>query len=234
MLRPDAAHRVLASSLEVASRTDRGVSARANALTVESTFEGPNLLRWLNGIAPDLWFTDATIVPDGFRTRGAVRRVYRYYESNQGRDIERTRAAAQLFIGTVDVRSLARGLTSTSPVLRNVEALELTPRPDGWTIEVRAPAFVWGMVRKIVASLREVDAGRLSLPRLSECLRGERRLTLPMAEPEPLLLWEVQYLQRWSFHWRGPNRRQSEGARERRALIRAQADLYDDRAVDRD
>ena len=80
-------------------------------------------------------------------------------------------------------------------------------------IEVRAPSFVWGMVRKIVAALREYDAARVSLDELSAALRGEIRLPLPLAEPERLILWEVEYPLTWMFRWPGPNRRQAEWIR---------------------
>jgi len=65
------------------------------------------------------------------------------------------------------------------------------------------------MVRKVVAALREVDAGRLTLPRLNASLAGSERLTLPLAEPEPLVLWRVEYDVPWQFFWGGPNRHQA-------------------------
>jgi len=213
------------TSLEVASRTDRGVSARGNALTVESRLEGPALLRVMNGASPDMWFTDAAPVPEGFRVRLAQRRVYRYFESDRGRNLERTRAAAQLFCGEVDVRSFGRQLTSGPPVRRPIEAVAILPEPEGWVIEVRAPSFVWGMVRKIVAALREVDAGRLDLEDLSAALRGEGRVALPLAEPEPLVLWDVEYPVAWTVHWTGPNRKQSSTAQRGHSSSRARLRL---------
>ena len=79
----------------------------------------------------------------------------------------------------------------------------------GARIEVNAPSFVWGMVRKMVAALREVDSGRLSLSRLESAIHGRERLTLPLAEADRLVLWDVDYGLEWSNVWRGPNRQQS-------------------------
>ena len=64
------------AKIGVASRTDRGVSAVGNALTLTSAFPPTALLRALNGIEPDIFFTAATAVPESFRVRSAVRRVY--------------------------------------------------------------------------------------------------------------------------------------------------------------
>ena len=193
----------------MASRTDRGVSAVGNALTLESSFSGSTLLRSLNGIAPDIFFTAASEVPEGFRERGAIRRIYRYFEPTPPQDLRRVIEAGRLFTGTVDVRSFGRGLPSSTPVWRSIEAVRLLSESDGVVVEVRAPSFVWGMVRKVVAALREVDAGRLTMSRLVDALAGAERLTLPMAEPEPLVLWTVEYDVPWEFFWNGPNRHQA-------------------------
>ncbi len=110
------------------------------------------------------------------------------------------------------------------------------PEPEGWVIEVRAPSFVWGMVRKIVAALREVDAGRLGLETLSAALGGEGRVALPLAEPEPLVLWDVEYPIAWTVHWTGPNRKQSSAATSGHSSSRARLHLLREigRGGDRD
>jgi tRNA pseudouridine(38-40) synthase len=184
------------------------VSALGNALVLTSGYSGPVLLRMLNGIAPDIVFTAARPVTDSFRVRSAVRRVYRYFEPQGSHDFRRWPAAARRFSGEVDVRSFGRGVPSGFPVWRNMESVTVTPRPGGAEVEVRAPSFVWGMVRKIVAALREVDAGRLSVEQLESALHGQTRLMLPLAEPERLVLWDVEYSVPWEFHWNGPNRHQ--------------------------
>jgi tRNA pseudouridine38-40 synthase len=218
------------ANLEVASRTDRGVSARANALALTSRLTGSALLRALNGIAPDLWFTAATEIPADFRVRHARRRTYRYYESGPASIPGAVVRASALFHGDIDVRSFGRDLAQDSPVRRTVESLLVRAEDGGWVIEVQAPAFVWGMVRKMVGALREVEAGRLSIPALAAALRGEARLTLPMAEPEPLVLWDVEFDRLWTVRWRGPNRRQTEWMRTERARARARHARWNDPA----
>jgi tRNA pseudouridine38-40 synthase len=198
-----------AARLEVASRTDRGVHARANVLAVSSDRSGPSLLRGFNGIAPDIFCTAAVPVPEGLRVRHAVRRVYRYFEPRDPVALESWQEAARLFRGPVDVRSFGRGLRADSPTVRTMESVEVRAVPGGLVIEFRAPSFVWGMVRKMVGAMREYDGGRLSLTHLRAALEGKERLTLPLAEPERLVLWEVEYPISWTIAWSGPNRHQS-------------------------
>jgi len=197
-------------ALEVASRTDRGVSARANVLTLRSALAGPTLLRALNGISPELFFSAATPVDDSFRVRHARYRVYRYFDPRPVRAPRRRADAARQFRGLVDVRSIARGVPPERPRWQPIESVTSHAWRTGTLLEVRAPSFVWGMVRKIVAALREVDDGRLSLADLRAALKGRERLTLPLAEPEPLVLWDVRYPIRWTVRWTGPNRYQQE------------------------
>lgn len=205
------------SRVAVASRTDRGVSARANALTLESGLDGRALLGALNGISPEIWFTAATSVPPQFRARHATRRVYRYFESGSIHSLASCAGAARLFSGDVDIRSFGRGLAGDRSSRRTIESVTVAAAGTGAVIEVRAPSFVWGEVRKIVSALREIDSGRLSLSVLRRALEGNVRLGLPLAEAEPLVLWDVEYPIEWQYGWRGPNRHQSARWRSQRA-----------------
>jgi len=216
-----------AARLAVASRTDAGVSARANALVLESELPGPALLRTFNGISSAIFATAATPVDGSFRVRSAARRTYRYYEPPGPHRLGRWRAAARALEGTIDVRSFGRGLPADRPVRRTVDALRVRPRDGGLELEIVARAFVWGMVRKIVAALREVDAGRLSTERLAAAAAGRVRLTLPLAEPEGLVLWDVEYPVRWAHFATGPNRAQARRETATRRDLWAQGRVLD-------
>lgn len=184
--------------LAVASRTDRGVSARANAVAIRSTLGPTALLRALNGLTPSIWFTHLAEIPAGVRPRDAEERTYRYWERPSARVPPGWPEAAERLTGRIDVRSFGRGIPPDRPTWRTVASID--PRIEaGWhVVEVRAPSFVWGMVRKIVGALRAVEDGRLTLGALTAAARGERRLTLSMAEPERLVLWETGYSRPWT------------------------------------
>jgi len=211
--------------VEAASRTDRGVSARANVLGLTSFREPRALLRALNGIAPDLYFTALAPAPEGSRIRGALRRTYRYFEESKGRNLALYRSAARVLSGRIDVRSFGREVPSADPLWRDIDHVTVRDAAGGWEVEVAAPSFVWGMVRKIVGACREVDSGRLPLSRLRRAVAGSERLTLPMAEASPLVLWEVDYGEPWTHVWAGPNRQQRQMLRTQAMVRRAQASV---------
>jgi tRNA pseudouridine38-40 synthase len=216
------------AGISVASRTDRGVSARANALTLTSGLEGRALLRSLNGLAPDLLFRAASPVPPEFDPRKARSRWYRYFQSADGRSREAWRENARLLTGRLDVRSFGRGIPSDRPTWREVDRLEVSQKGRWLVVDVRARSFVWGMVRKIVAALRAIEDGTIAPEAVARAVRGELRLTLPLAEAEPLVLWEVAYPIRWAYHAEGTARhhvayraREGERARVRGRLLDA-------------
>jgi tRNA pseudouridine38-40 synthase len=186
------------AGVSVSSRTDRGVSARGNALALTASLPPAALLRALNGISPEIRFTQLAEVPEGFRPRSAQQRWYRYWERPATSVPSPWAEAAAALVGRIDTRSFGRGLPAGAPTWRTVDSVDPGVEGDWLVVDVRARSFVWGMVRKIVAALREVEAGRLTVPELREAVQGRRRLTLPMAEPDRLVLWETSYPVAWT------------------------------------
>ena len=183
----------LPRSLPVASRTDRGVSARANALVVDSPLPGRSLLRALNGIAPDIFFSAAHAVDETFNPRHATSRTYWYLEPDAGRDLRSWQDAGAHFVGRVDVRTFGRAVPTDHPTWRAITQVSVVSDPPWIVVRVTAPAFVWGMVRKIVAAIARTAAGELALADLDSAIEGRHRLTIPLAAPEGLILWDVRY-----------------------------------------
>jgi tRNA pseudouridine(38-40) synthase len=174
---------------------------------LSSDLPGPSLLRALNGIAPEIWFLAAAPVDERFVVRHAQERRYRYFEPRAGTDPDRWRAAASWFVGEHDVRAFSRRFASGPPLRRRIDAITVRTEGRWLVVELRAPSFVWGMVRKIIAALRAFDRGARTERELREALEGRRPLTLPLAEPERLVLWNVEHGIRLPVRAEGPGRR---------------------------
>jgi len=160
-----------------AGRTDAGVHATGQviAFTYPGSLSETALIDALNGtLPPDLAVRDVRRATDGFHPRYAARyREYRYSIWNGPRSPLRERTA--LWVRQdLDVAAMARaasalegrhdfsafGGTDPQPI-RTVHRLRV--RRDGSlvTIDVRADAFLRGMVRRIVATLVAVGKGQL-------------------------------------------------------------------------
>jgi tRNA pseudouridine38-40 synthase len=171
-----------------AGRTDAGVHATGQviAFTYEGRLPAADLGRAIDALLPpDVSMRGVRRAPDGFNPRYAARyREYRYTVWNGPRsplrertalgvrvplDIAAMALAGSVFEGRHDFSAF--GVTGRSPV-RTVQSVRV--RKDGRTvtIDVRADAFLRGMVRRMVAALLEVGLGRLNDAAVRSALAG--------------------------------------------------------------
>jgi tRNA pseudouridine38-40 synthase len=169
-----------------AGRTDAGVHAAGQviAFTYAGRLSAEELGRALDALLPaDVAIRDVRPAPARFHPRYAARyREYRYTVWNGPRSPLRERTALGVRV-PLDTAAMARaglvlegrhdfsafGAADRNPV-RTVHAVRV--RRDGplVTIDVRADAFLRGMVRRIVAVLLEVGRGKLDETAVREAL----------------------------------------------------------------
>jgi tRNA pseudouridine38-40 synthase len=169
-----------------AGRTDAGVHATGQVIsfTYPGSLSVEALMKALNGtLPPDVAIRDLRRAPGEFNPRYAARyREYRYSVWNGPRSPLRERTA--LWVRQdLDIAAMSRAATAfegrhdfsafggadPQPV-RTVHRLRV--RRDGSlvTIDVRADAFLRGMVRRIVAALLAVGRGQLGASAVPELL----------------------------------------------------------------
>jgi tRNA pseudouridine38-40 synthase len=160
-----------------AGRTDAGVHAigQVIAFTYSGRLTADELTAALNGTLPhDVAIRDLRRAPERFHPRHAARyREYRYTVWNGPRSPLRERTAlsvrvpldtaameraGSVFVGRHDFSAF--GAADRQPV-RTVHSVRVRRTGRLVTIDVRADAFLRGMVRRIVAVLLEVGAGKM-------------------------------------------------------------------------
>ena len=160
-----------------AGRTDAGVHAREQVIgfTYSGRLTEVDLGRALDALLPpDLSVSNVRRAPAGFNPRYAARyREYRYTVWNGPRSPLRERTALGVR-DPLDTAAMARagsvlegrhdfsafGATDRGPV-RTVHAVRVRREGSLVTMDVRADAFLRGMVRRIVAVLLEVGRGKM-------------------------------------------------------------------------
>jgi len=171
-----------------AGRTDAGVHAAGQviAFTYAGRLDAPALEAALNGqLPPDIAISGVRRVPVGFHPRHAARyREYRYTVWNGPRsplrerfalgvrvplDVAAMERAGQALIGRHDFSAFGAVVEDRSPV-RTVHAVRVRRQGSTVTIDVRADAFLRGMVRRIVAVLLEVGRGTMTERQVREAL----------------------------------------------------------------
>jgi tRNA pseudouridine38-40 synthase len=148
------------------------------AFTFTGRVTPSKLEKALNGqLPPDIAIRDLRPVAPEFHPRRAARyREYRYTVWNGPRsplherqalgvrdplDIDAMARAGQAFIGPHDFSAFGAVVGGRSAV-RNVHAVRVGKKGSLVTIDVRANAFLRGMVRRMVAVLLEVGHGRMN------------------------------------------------------------------------
>lgn len=180
----------------VAGRTDKGVSARMQVLSVRLAREAS-----LTGLADalrrelpeDLGLHLAREAPPGFHAAwSATSKEYRYVVPPQDAgDLERLREAAALIPGTRDFRVFHFKTSETKP--RTVTSVEVLPSPERVTLRFVGEQFARHMVRMLTGALLAVARGEVPLEVFRRGLDAQTNFHCPTAPPEPLVLWDVGY-----------------------------------------
>ncbi|MGE5251109.1 MAG: tRNA pseudouridine(38-40) synthase TruA [Bacteroidota bacterium] len=206
-------------SVIMAGRTDTGVhaSGQVAAFDLDWSHAPEDLLHALNAaLPPDLAVRAARVAAPDFHPRFDARSrryCYRLY-CEPVRDPLRDRLAwrvwpavaledlapvAALFLGTHDFAAFGSPVSRKGTTVRTVEAAAWRDREDGLSFEIRANAFLYRMVRRIVFVQVAVAQGKCSARAVSSLLRGgvpgSRGETLPagLAPAHGLTLVEVTY-----------------------------------------
>ena len=201
-------------SIILAGRTDSGVHAMGQVAAFDFVWAHSNeqLLKALNAKLPaDIAIKGLYEAQTDFHPRfDATAREYRYrlfceptrdplrekfawrvWPALNGRILQE---AAGIFIGTHDFSSFGSPTSSKGTTVRTVTKAEWCEMPDGeWQFKVRADAFLYRMVRRLVFVQVSVARGKCSGEEVQKALRKPVRLPSGLAPAHGLTLAEVSY-----------------------------------------
>ena len=166
-----------AGPLVVAGRTDTGVHAHGNVVSVDVEGGPPadRAMEALNAVLPaDVAVVRADEAPDGFSARFSARsRSYRYriwrgrarspFEHNRAfwhprpLDLQRLSASAAMIVGEHDFHAFTPTETQHRVFVRNVQDARWHDRGDTVELELTADSFLRHMVRTLVGTMLEFD-----------------------------------------------------------------------------
>ena len=206
-------------SLSVAGRTDTGVHARRQVVSLDLPDAGSagsldpfRLMASLNALTPPgLSVVSLAAAPPGFDARhDATSRSYRYFitpgpvQSPFRRayawhvgyplDVVAMEAASRIVLGRHDFTAFTPAVSERATFTRVVDRCSWRIRGDLLWLEIRSTSFLRHMVRSLVGTMVEVGRGRLGVYDLERLLQGAPRTTAgPTAPPHGLFLWRVTY-----------------------------------------
>jgi len=201
-------------SILCAGRTDTGVHASGQVISFELDWKHgiDTLLKALNAQMPEDIAVDAvSMADDGFHPRyDAISRCYHYRvycqpNRNPLRDrfawrvwppvsIEPMQEAAKILLGTHDFSAFGAPTQKGGHTIRTIFEAEWTRmQEDEFHFSVRANAFLYHMVRKIVFLQVRIGQGLWDIDIFLQGVENKFPQMPGLAKPNGLILVEVQY-----------------------------------------
>lgn len=189
------------SGFEVASRTDKLVSARGAVFSCK--MERPPILMEINSALPrDIGIWAFTEVPETFLSRyNAIYRHYRYlllvhYYENQSKQklsLKPIKKACELTSGHHDFTNFSKKSSENDE--KTIRDLNLSVFKEGpfLIFDFKSRAYLRQQIRKIMAKIIEVGKNEISLKQYSELLDPTKEFSFSPADPDGLILWDIHY-----------------------------------------
>lgn len=183
-------HNLQVTRYRVASRTDRGVSATGQVISIELEAE-PDVAGINAKLPEDIAFLAATEVDPGFDARKMARgKHYRYVcEVPTDFDVGLAKQAAEMFSGEHDFFNFCKrkpGVPTTGELEVSVDVGEAL------RFDFVGRKFLWQQVRRIVNAVLLAGRGELSLEEIGAMLGREVDKSLQPAPAEGLFLVSVK------------------------------------------
>jgi tRNA pseudouridine38-40 synthase len=189
---------------EMASRTDKHVSARANSFTL-SILKEPTLME-INSILPKnigLWAYTQT--PSNFSSRyNAIYRHYKYilpiesletsYE--QKINLKLIKKACKRLEGTHDFSNFSKRELNEIKIIRTMRTMKevsCIKKESLLIFDFQSKAFLRQQIRRMVAKILEVGSGKISMKDLEGLLNSTSYVSYQPVDPRGLILWEIAF-----------------------------------------
>jgi len=196
-------------------RTDAGVHAAgqtANFYTSIKSMEAARFVPALNSLlTQDVRILEALETRQDFHSRfDARQRTYRYYflprrdalpwdlryawRLKRRPDIRKLNEYARLFRGEMDCTAFTVPGDKSKSKSRYISGASFFMEGDKLVFEISANAFLWKMVRTIAGTLLRFEEKGLDIIYLQKVISsGDWNLSGPIAPPQGLFLWKVDY-----------------------------------------
>lgn len=181
---------------QVASRTDKGVSAAGNIIAFNTDMEAGSVANALAHSVKGIWVAGFTEMPYNFNPRYVRSKTYRYYLYNDNFNIDAIRNAVELFVGEHDFTNFAK-LDGRNPV-RRIDRAKVSVGKI-LKIDFEGKSFLWNQIRRMVAAVEKAGKEEISVKDIEAVLERKCKKNFGVAPPENLLLVKIEYSKKLDF-----------------------------------
>ena len=194
-------HDLKNSNFEVASRTDKFVSARGAVFS--SVLEKEPILMEINSALPkDIGLWAYSIVPKDFLSRFNAK--YRYYKyifplplENQNKlkelKYDLIKAACTQLEGTHDFKNFSKRDKQDIKTIRELISAKVNISKKYIIFEFKSKSFLRQQIRRMVAKILELGEGKISYTEFLNLFNSKNYISYQPANPEGLILWDIDY-----------------------------------------
>jgi len=183
------------SGFEVASRTDKYVSARGSAFSF-ITDKTPILMEINSALPKHIGVWAYTKVPLDYTSRyNAQFRHYKYIipyskSSLNAKDIKK---ACKALEGRHDFRNFSKQDKEETKTIRDLLQAKTTIDGDFIIFDFKSRAFLRQQIRRMVAKILEVGLGIIKYDDFIDLFNPVKSISYQPADPFGLILWDVNY-----------------------------------------
>ncbi len=187
------------TGFEVASRTDRFVSARGACFTCVT--EKKPILMELNSVLPrNIGIWAYTKVPLDFSSRyNAILRYYvyivpiplSYFQNTTSFNIDIIYRACKHLEGHHDFINFSKKENRETKTVRDMDSVKLSVENDFLIIHFKSKGFLRQQIRRIVKKLLELGKGDINYEVFLNLFDTSKTFSYQPADPRGLILWDI-------------------------------------------
>jgi tRNA pseudouridine38-40 synthase len=195
------------SGFEVASRTDKYVSARGSTFSF-ITEKIPILMEINTTLPKNIGIWGYSKVPIDFLSRyNALYRHYKYivpysiiYHRNKtSNNLNGMIRACKTFEGRHDFCNFSKLEKDNENTIRDIILASLTLDGDFLIFDFKSRAFLRQQIRKMVAKIFEIGLGIISYEQFLDLFNPSKTYSYQPANPLGLILWDINYGKKLHF-----------------------------------
>ncbi|MFX1493651.1 MAG: tRNA pseudouridine synthase A [Promethearchaeota archaeon] len=189
------------ANFEVASRTDKLVSARGASFSIITRRE-PILMEINSELSHEIGLWAYTKVPLDFSSRfNALYRHYKYIHAlkyasfKEGLliSIDLMKKACKALEGNHDFKNFTKRESNNIKTIRTLKLASVDSEYDYLIFDFKSKSFLRQQIRRMVAKLIEVGMGKLSYEEFLQLLNISTYISYQPANPIGLILWDIIY-----------------------------------------
>ena len=189
------------SGFEVASRTDRFVSARAAVFSF-ITKKKPILMEINSELPKEIGIWACSKVKKDFLSRfNAIYRHYKYIvpepldyiQKNSNVDLNLIRKVCKELEGQHDFINFSKQGKEEEKTVRNMDSVKISINNDFLVFDFKSKAFLRQQIRRMVKKILELGKGEIEYDDFLKLFDVSKQFLYQPADPSGLILWDIKF-----------------------------------------